>query len=70
MTLRILTRRAALIAATMLALAGTGSMAWAQSAAPRVKLSTSAGDIVVELYPDKAPKTVENFLQYLSLIHI
>ena len=34
--------------------------------APRVKLSTSAGDIVLELYPDKAPKTVANFLAYVN----
>jgi peptidyl-prolyl cis-trans isomerase A (cyclophilin A) len=31
---------------------------------PRVDLHTSMGDIVVELYPDKAPKTVANFLNY------
>ena len=37
--------------------------------APRVKLATSAGDIVVEVYPDKAPKTVENFLQYVRDKH-
>jgi peptidyl-prolyl cis-trans isomerase A (cyclophilin A) len=36
---------------------------------PQVKLSTSAGDIVLELYPDKAPNTVENFLQYVSDKH-
>ncbi|WP_137917755.1 peptidylprolyl isomerase [Hydrogenophaga sp. 2FB] len=41
----------------------------AQAAAPRVKLTTSAGDIVVEVYPDKAPKTVENFLQYVQDKH-
>ena len=39
------------------------------TAAPRVKLGTSQGDIVVELYPDKAPKTVENFLQYVRDQH-
>jgi peptidyl-prolyl cis-trans isomerase A (cyclophilin A) len=39
------------------------------AAAPRVKLSTSQGDIVIELYPDKAPKTVENFLQYVRDKH-
>jgi peptidyl-prolyl cis-trans isomerase A (cyclophilin A) len=27
-------------------------------------LRTSMGDITIELYPDKAPKSVENFLQY------
>jgi peptidyl-prolyl cis-trans isomerase A (cyclophilin A) len=44
------------------------SAAQAQSA-PQVKLSTSMGDIVVEVYPDKAPKTVENFLQYVKDKH-
>jgi peptidyl-prolyl cis-trans isomerase A (cyclophilin A) len=39
------------------------------AAAPKVKLSTSMGDIVVELYPDKAPKTVANFLQYVQDKH-
>lgn len=39
------------------------------TAAPRVKLNTSQGDIVIELYPDKAPKTVENFLQYVREQH-
>jgi peptidyl-prolyl cis-trans isomerase A (cyclophilin A) len=43
--------------------------AHAQSLAPRVKLSTTMGDIVVELSPDKAPKTVENFLQYVADKH-
>ncbi len=37
--------------------------------APRVKFATSMGDIVVEVYPDKAPKTVENFLQYVRDKH-
>ena len=36
----------------------------AAAAAPQVELKTSAGVVVIELYPDKAPKTVENFLQY------
>nr|WP_279343625.1 peptidylprolyl isomerase [Variovorax terrae] len=37
----------------------------AVSGAPRVRLGTSMGDIVFELYPDKAPQSVENFLQYV-----
>jgi len=36
---------------------------------PRVKFSTSSGDFVLELYPDKAPKTVDNFLQYVKNSH-
>ncbi|WP_303909461.1 peptidylprolyl isomerase [Thiohalomonas denitrificans] len=31
---------------------------------PRVEMETSEGRIVLELSPDKAPKTVENFLRY------
>jgi peptidyl-prolyl cis-trans isomerase A (cyclophilin A) len=33
--------------------------------APDVVLHTSQGDITVALYPDKAPKSVANFLQYV-----
>jgi len=38
-------------------------------AAPQVKFETSMGNFVVELYPDKAPKTVENFLLYVKTKH-
>ncbi|MCZ7593405.1 MAG: peptidylprolyl isomerase [Kiritimatiellae bacterium] len=31
-----------------------------------VTLKTSQGDITIELYPDKAPDTVANFLEYVS----
>lgn len=33
---------------------------------PLVLLETAAGEILVELFPDKAPKTVENFLKYVD----
>jgi len=39
---------------------GTGAFA----ANPQVEVKTNLGSITVELYPEKAPKTVENFLQY------
>ena len=39
------------------------------SAHPRVKLVTSKGDIVIELAPEKAPITVENFLKYVKAKH-
>ncbi|MCC6850746.1 MAG: peptidyl-prolyl cis-trans isomerase [Rubrivivax sp.] len=35
------------------------------AAAQTVRLATSEGDIVIELARDKAPKTVDNFLQYV-----
>ncbi|MBN2441808.1 MAG: peptidyl-prolyl cis-trans isomerase [Spirochaetales bacterium] len=33
---------------------------------PRVTLETSEGDIILELYPDTAPVTVDNFLKYVD----
>jgi len=33
---------------------------------PMVKLTTSMGDITVELYQDKAPESVANFLAYVN----
>jgi len=53
--LRILLLALALIAASP-----------ALAADPRVELKTNRGTIVLELYPDKAPKTVANFLQYVK----
>ena len=49
---------------TVLALIGN---AFAQN--PRVELKTSRGLIQIELYQDKAPKTVANFLQYAKEGH-
>jgi len=42
--------------------AGSGALA----ADPQVDLKTNVGTIRLELYPAKAPKTVENFLQYVK----
>jgi len=42
------------------------SSASAASEAPRVKLETSLGDIVLELDAEKAPLTVANFTQYVK----
>lgn len=33
---------------------------------PRVEISTRQGDIIIELYPDKAPKSVAAFLSYIE----
>ena len=56
---------------TVLASAALLGMAGAASAqtAPKVKFVTSEGEFTVEVYPDKAPKTVANFLQYVKDKH-
>ncbi|MDQ0590673.1 peptidylprolyl isomerase [Variovorax paradoxus] len=59
-------RRSALMLAASLALAGA---VHAQQPGPRVRLATSAGDILLELDQAKAPQTVENFLQYVKDKH-
>jgi peptidyl-prolyl cis-trans isomerase A (cyclophilin A) len=43
--------------------------AGAADANPQVLMKTSLGEIVIELYPEKAPKTVENFLKYVDDKH-
>ena len=62
-------RTLARAAATLTAAAALGTALPAFAADPRVKFVTSEGDFVVELYPDKAPKTVANFLQYVKDKH-
>ena len=42
------------------------SLALAAEPNPKVKLRTNAGEILVELYPEASPKTVENFLAYVD----
>ena len=67
----MISRRNSALALTSVALAAIFSIAtpaWAQDA-PKVKLATSMGDIVVQLDPAKAPKTVANFLQYVKDKH-
>ncbi len=60
-----------LIATTFLFLATSLGVATAASDPaktadhPTVTLETNLGTIVIELFPDKAPKTCENFLRYV-----
>lgn len=57
---------AALLAATVF----VSTTAFANSEdLPKVSMKTSMGEIVLELYPEKAPKTVGNFLQYVKSGH-
>ena len=69
MKLRLGGRRGTLILAVVLMaglIFGAGASARAQRSHPLVKLETSMGDITLELYPDKAPVTVANFLEYVK----
>lgn len=53
------------VAAAALALSSLAAFA----ANPQIEMVTSKGKIVVELYPEAAPKTVANFLQYVKAKH-
>ena len=68
----MISRRKVALALNVLAMTAMFSVAnpaTAADPAPKVKLATSMGDIVVELNPDKAPKSVANFLQYVREKH-
>jgi len=58
-----------LLACTALVCLGATAQTPSKADNPRVKISTNMGDLVMELYPDKAPKTVANFLQYVNDHH-
>ena len=53
------------VIAAAFALAATAALA----ANPQVELDTTLGKIRIELYPDAAPKTVANFLDYVKAKH-
>ena len=66
----MISRRNSTLALASVALFAMFSAASVQAqTAPKVKLTTSMGDIVVQLDPAKAPKTVENFLAYVNDKH-
>jgi cyclophilin family peptidyl-prolyl cis-trans isomerase len=48
-----------------LVMALSSGLTFADDTKPRVRLSTNLGDIVLELNPAKAPKSVDNFLAYV-----
>jgi peptidyl-prolyl cis-trans isomerase B (cyclophilin B) len=50
---------------TILLCLGLHLSAWADEPSPRVRIETSMGTIIVELNAKAAPKTVDNFLQYV-----
>ena len=66
----MISRRNSTLAIAGIALSAIISVAPAHAEdAPRVKLATSMGDIVVELDAQKAPKSVANFVQYVKAGH-
>ena len=42
------------------------SLCFSQTTAPKVSLQTNVGEIVIELNPEAAPISVENFLGYVN----
>jgi peptidyl-prolyl cis-trans isomerase A (cyclophilin A)/peptidyl-prolyl cis-trans isomerase B (cyclophilin B) len=50
----------------VLALAATAAGGGAIAADPQVDMKTNFGTVRLELYPDKAPETVANFLKYVQ----
>ena len=67
MTLLLVSRRLLLTAALWGAWC-LGAQAQTPNA-PQVRFVTSQGEFVVEVYPDKAPRTVDNFLRYVRDKH-
>ena len=66
----MLRRFLSLFAGSMLASIAALTLALpAMAANPQVELDTTAGKIVLELNPEAAPKTVENFLEYVKSGH-
>ncbi|WP_394782136.1 peptidylprolyl isomerase [Undibacterium sp.] len=67
-----ITRRhllAAVFAGSALALSALPATTALAADHPKVELKTNMGDIVLELYPEAAPKTVDNFLRYVKAGH-
>jgi cyclophilin family peptidyl-prolyl cis-trans isomerase len=62
-------RRPFLITLATLTLSALAFAQPALAANPQVEFDTTAGKIRIELYPDAAPKTVANFLEYVKAKH-
>ncbi|MBI4596534.1 MAG: peptidyl-prolyl cis-trans isomerase [Candidatus Tectomicrobia bacterium] len=59
-------RNLIVLAISCFTLLSLGSLVIAEGQKPQVLITTSLGEIVVELWPDKAPISVENFLTYVK----
>ncbi|MES2833063.1 MAG: peptidylprolyl isomerase [Pseudomonadota bacterium] len=65
----VFSRRFFISSVCALTAAGASMHATAADAAPRIALATTAGEIVLELNAEKAPKSVANFVQYVKNGH-
>jgi cyclophilin family peptidyl-prolyl cis-trans isomerase len=61
-----MTRSIILILFTASVFLAGAALAQTQAANPKVLFKTTKGDITIELYPDKAPITVKNILDYVN----
>jgi|APThiThiocy_ev2_2_1041544.scaffolds.fasta_scaffold06254_6 peptidyl-prolyl cis-trans isomerase A (cyclophilin A)/peptidyl-prolyl cis-trans isomerase B (cyclophilin B) len=61
-----ITRHIMKLIPVLLLLCSTASSVAGEITHPQVEIKTNLGSMILELYPDKAPKTVENFLQYVK----
>lgn len=61
--------RKTLIGTWLICMAVMGNLAKADEANPVVLMKTTDGDITIELFADKSPITVENFLRYVDEGH-
>jgi peptidyl-prolyl cis-trans isomerase A (cyclophilin A) len=62
----LFTRTLLVAAATLILLAQPGARAAESAQSQLVRVSTSMGDFVIELLPDRAPLTCANFLKYVK----
>jgi len=58
--------RIAILLMLTLGLMMTGFASGSEGENPKILMKTSKGDITIELYPEKAPITIENFLSYVD----
>lgn len=59
----------ALAMSSMISFAATATATSVATANPQVEMITSKGKVIIELYPEAAPKTVANFMQYVKSKH-
>lgn len=57
------------LAAIKLSLLIAASLCWGENNNPQVMLNTEKGEIIIELFPQQAPITVDNFVKLVNEFH-